>query len=74
MSAIEYRWVEGHPERYAEIAAEFVRLKVDVIFALGPRRRLRPSRQPPTSRSSFRSRGTRSPPALSQACRDRAAT
>jgi putative tryptophan/tyrosine transport system substrate-binding protein len=32
---IEYRWVEGHPERFAEIAAEFVRLKVDVIFALG---------------------------------------
>jgi putative ABC transport system substrate-binding protein len=32
---IEYRWVEGHTERFAEIAAEFVRLKVDVIFALG---------------------------------------
>src|SRR5262245_29136308 len=28
---IEYRWGEGRPERYAEIAAEFVRLKVDVI-------------------------------------------
>jgi putative ABC transport system substrate-binding protein len=25
---IEYRWAEGHGERYAEIAAEFVRLKV----------------------------------------------
>ena len=23
---IEYRWAEGHGERYAEIAAEFVRL------------------------------------------------
>src|ERR1700730_8627029 len=23
---IEYRWAEAHPERYAEIAAEFVRL------------------------------------------------
>jgi putative ABC transport system substrate-binding protein len=33
--AIEYRWGEGRPERYAEIAAEFVRLKVDVIFAGG---------------------------------------
>jgi putative tryptophan/tyrosine transport system substrate-binding protein len=33
--AIEYRWAEGRPERYAEIAAEFVRLKVDVIFAGG---------------------------------------
>jgi hypothetical protein len=29
--AIEYRWSEGRTERYAEIAAEFVRLKVDVI-------------------------------------------
>jgi ABC-type uncharacterized transport system substrate-binding protein len=29
--AVEYRWSEGRPERYAEIAAEFVRLNVDVI-------------------------------------------
>jgi putative ABC transport system substrate-binding protein len=29
--AIEYRWSEGRTEHYAEIAAEFVRLKVDVI-------------------------------------------
>jgi ABC-type uncharacterized transport system substrate-binding protein len=29
--AIEVRWAEGRPERFAEIAAEFVRLKVDVI-------------------------------------------
>src|ERR1700745_447739 len=28
---LEVRWAEGRPERYAEIAAEFVRLKVDVI-------------------------------------------
>jgi putative tryptophan/tyrosine transport system substrate-binding protein len=34
--AIEYRWAEGRPERYAEIAAEFVRLKVDVIVTTGP--------------------------------------
>jgi putative ABC transport system substrate-binding protein len=33
--AIEYRWAQGRPERYAEIAAEFVRLKVDVIVANG---------------------------------------
>src|SRR5262245_59537170 len=31
--AIEYRWAEGRNERSAEIAAEFVRLKVDVILA-----------------------------------------
>src|SRR5262249_3927194 len=29
--AIEYRWSEGRPARHAEIAAEFVRMKVDVI-------------------------------------------
>jgi putative tryptophan/tyrosine transport system substrate-binding protein len=33
--AIEYRWSEGRPERYAETAAEFVRLKVDVIVTVG---------------------------------------
>ena len=33
--AIEYRWSEGRPEREAEIAAEFVRLKVDVIVTFG---------------------------------------
>jgi putative tryptophan/tyrosine transport system substrate-binding protein len=33
--AIEYRWGEGRPERYAEFADEFVRLKVDVILANG---------------------------------------
>jgi putative tryptophan/tyrosine transport system substrate-binding protein len=32
---IEYRWAEGRSERAAEIAAEFVRLKVDVIVAWG---------------------------------------
>jgi putative ABC transport system substrate-binding protein len=34
--AIEYRWAEGHSERYDEIAAEFIRLKVDVIFTTVP--------------------------------------
>ena len=33
--AIEYRWGEGNAARYAEFAAEFVRLKVDVILAGG---------------------------------------
>jgi putative tryptophan/tyrosine transport system substrate-binding protein len=31
--SIEYRWAEGRSERYAENAAELVRLKVDVIVA-----------------------------------------
>jgi putative tryptophan/tyrosine transport system substrate-binding protein len=33
--AIEVRWAEGRNERYADIAAEFVRLKVDVIVTQG---------------------------------------
>src|SRR5215471_6733059 len=32
---IEYRWAEGRSERLAEIAAEFVRLKVDIIVTYG---------------------------------------
>jgi ABC-type uncharacterized transport system substrate-binding protein len=33
--AIEYRWSQGRTERYAEIASEFVRLKVDAIVTVG---------------------------------------
>src|SRR5260370_17180489 len=33
--AIEYRWAEGRNERFGEIAAEFARLKVDVIVTSG---------------------------------------
>src|SRR5215813_676204 len=33
--SIEYRWIDGNPERVAEIAAEFVRLNVDVIHTTG---------------------------------------
>jgi putative ABC transport system substrate-binding protein len=33
--AIEYRWAEGHSERFSEIADEFVRLKIEVIFTSG---------------------------------------
>src|SRR6202047_2312403 len=32
--AIEYRWAEGRNERYAEYAAELVRLKVDIIVTV----------------------------------------
>ena len=31
---IEYRWAEGRDERYAEAAAELVRLKVDIIVTV----------------------------------------
>ena len=34
--AIEVRWAEGRSERFAEIAVEFVRVKVDVIVTAGP--------------------------------------
>jgi putative ABC transport system substrate-binding protein len=33
--AIDYRWMEGHTERAAEVAAEFVKLRVDVIVTSG---------------------------------------
>jgi putative ABC transport system substrate-binding protein len=33
--AIEYRWAEGRNDRFAEFAAEFVRLKVDAIVTAG---------------------------------------
>jgi hypothetical protein len=33
--AIEVRWAEGRNERFAEIAAEFVQLKVDIIVTVG---------------------------------------
>jgi putative ABC transport system substrate-binding protein len=33
--AIEYRWAEGRTDRFTDIAAELVRLKVDVIVTAG---------------------------------------
>src|SRR5258706_5462031 len=33
--AIEYRWAEARNDRFAEFAAEFVRLKIDVILTVG---------------------------------------
>jgi putative tryptophan/tyrosine transport system substrate-binding protein len=33
--AIVYRWAEGQIDRFSEIAAEFVRRKVDVVFTTG---------------------------------------
>jgi putative ABC transport system substrate-binding protein len=36
--AFEYRWAEGRTDRAAEIAADFVRLKVDVISRSSSRR------------------------------------
>ena len=36
-SATEYRYAEGKPDRYPELAAELVRLKVDIIVVAGGR-------------------------------------
>src|SRR5262245_8438093 len=33
--AIEYRYAEGKPDRYPELAAELMGLKVDIIVAAG---------------------------------------
>src|SRR5262245_66307845 len=33
--AIDYRWADGRSERLAEIAAELVRIQVDVIVSVG---------------------------------------
>src|SRR5262249_41386301 len=42
--AIEYRYAEGKPERLPELAAELVRLNVDVLVANGPEAVLRAAR------------------------------
>jgi hypothetical protein len=72
--AIEYRWSEGRSERYAEFAAEFVRLKVDVILVHNTHRSSPQSMQHRPSRSCSRRRPTRSAPASLRVWRDRAAT
>jgi putative ABC transport system substrate-binding protein len=50
--AIEYRFAEGRPERLPVLAAELVRLKVDVIVTGGPPLLTQPSRRPARSLSS----------------------
>jgi hypothetical protein len=72
--AIEYRWGEGRDERFVEIAAEFVRLKVDVIVTGGLQLSSRQSRRPRSYRLSSGRQETRLVPAWSLPWRDRAAT
>jgi putative tryptophan/tyrosine transport system substrate-binding protein len=44
--ALEYRYAEGRYERLSPLAAELVRLPVDILVALSPPRSRRPSRRP----------------------------
>src|SRR5215471_13693279 len=71
--AIEYHWNEGQPERIAEIAAEFIRLKVDVIVTnafAAPTLRQATTAIPIV----FAYRSSQSAPASSRVWRDRTAT
>ncbi len=61
--AIEYRWAEGRSERAAEIAAEFVRLKVDVIVTSGTEAVVAVKQATSVIPIVFASVGTRSAPA-----------
>ena len=72
--AIEYRWAEGRAERLDEIAAELVRLKVDVIVTHTPATVARQSRRHRRSRSFSRRRATRSAAGIVASWHDRAAT
>jgi putative tryptophan/tyrosine transport system substrate-binding protein len=63
--AIEYRFGEGRSERFAEVAAEFVRLKVDIILAGGTEAALAAKRATSVIPIVFPSAETRSAPAWS---------
>ena len=72
--AIEYRWAEGRNERFAEIAPEFVRLKVDLIVASTTPQSSPPNRRQPSSRSCSRRRMTPLAPVSSAVWRNQVAT
>src|SRR5262249_16959176 len=59
--AIEYRWAEGRSERFAELAAELVRLTSMLSSRITPHRSLPQNRQHRLSRSCLRR-----PPASAQ--------
>ena len=46
---LAYRWAEGHPERYAEFAAELARLKADVMLTTVPPATVEIQRAAPTT-------------------------
>ena len=71
---IEYRSAEGQSERLPALAAELVRLKVDVQLARAPRRRSQQSTRPRRSPSSSLLPPMRLEAGLSPVLRTRAAT
>src|SRR5262245_27659268 len=71
---IEYRWAEGRNERFAEIAAEFVRLKVDVIVTHNTLPPLAAKQATSVIPIVFATAGDRLAQASSRVWRDRAAT
>lgn len=71
---IEQRYAAGEFERLPNLAAELVRLNVDVILAEGPRQPMRRSGSPPRFRSSSGMRLIRLGPDLSPASPGRAET
>jgi putative ABC transport system substrate-binding protein len=62
--SIEYRFAEGKPDRLAELAAELVRLKPDVIVVQSNTVAVLPRSQRRQSRSSWLMVTTPSPVAL----------
>ena len=72
--AIEYHWAEGRAERFAEVVAKFVRLKVDIIVQKVPRQPPRQSRLLRPSRLCFRWQPTQSATDWLRAWRDLVAT
>jgi putative ABC transport system substrate-binding protein len=55
---IEFRWAEGNYDRLPDLAAELVRLKVDVLVTQGRPELSRPSARPRRSPSSWQSPAT----------------
>ena len=72
--AIEYRWGEGRDERFAEVAADFIRLKVDVIVTSATPSAIAAKKATAVIPIVIASAGDPVAPASSLHWRDRAAT
>jgi hypothetical protein len=70
---IDYRWGEGHTERFSEIAAEFVRRKVTLILTHNTPPTLAAKQATSTFPSCSQRLAIRSEPGSSQVWRDRVA-